>query len=343
MADQPEPSGPDLKLGIPLHDIADGGKLVGHVGGDEVLLVRRGREMFAIGAHCTHYHGPLVDGLVVGDTVRCPWHHACFDLRTGEALRAPALSPVACWSVEQRDGKIFVREKRAQPKPKPRGRPAGAAPEKIVIVGGGAAGFAAAEMLRREQYQGSIVMLSNDDAAPVDRPNLSKDYLAGNAPEDWVPLRPDSFYSENGIDLRLKANVTGIDAAFARGRARRREQGPLRPAAARDRRRAGPPVDPRRRPAARPHAALARRLPGHHRARQDGAPGGRDGRELHRARGRGRAARPRHRGPCGGAGKAADGAHSRPADGRLRALAPRGARRHLPSRGHGRARSTASR
>ena len=81
-----------------------------------------------------------------------------------------------------------------------------------MIVGGGAAGFAAAERLRREQYQGSIVMLSNDDAPPVDRPNLSKDYLAGKAPEDWVPLRPDSFYSENGIDLRLKANVTGIDA-----------------------------------------------------------------------------------------------------------------------------------
>ena len=212
MADQPEPSGPDLKLGFPQHDIADGGKLLGHVDGDDVLLVRRGAEFFAIGAHCTHYHGPLAEGLVVGDTVRCPWHHACFDLRTGEALRAPASSPVACWSVEQRDGKVFVREKRPRPEPKPRGRLAGTAPERIVVVGGGAAGFAAVEMLRREQYQGSIVMLSNDAAPPVDRPNLSKDYLAGNAPEDWVPLRPESFYSENGIDLRLGTSVAGIDA-----------------------------------------------------------------------------------------------------------------------------------
>jgi apoptosis-inducing factor 3 len=211
MADQPEPSVPDLKRGFPQHDIADGGKLLGHVDGDDVLLVRRGAKFFAVGAHCTHYHGPLAEGLIVGDTVRCPWHHACFDLRTGEALRAPASSPVACWSVEQRDGKVFVREKRTQPKPKPRGRPAGAAPEKIVVVGGGAAGFAAVEMLRREQYQGSIVLLSNDDAPPVDRPNLSKDYLAGKAPDDWVPLRPDSFYSENGIDLRLEASVASID------------------------------------------------------------------------------------------------------------------------------------
>ena len=208
-----EPSGPDLAEGVALADLADGGKLVGHAGGKLILLVRRGKDVFAVGAQCTHYHGPLAEGLVVGDTVRCPWHHACFDLRTGEALRAPALSPVAYWKVEQRDGKIFVREKLKQPKPEPRGKQAGGAPDRVVIVGGGAAGFAAAEMLRRVHYRGSIVMLSDDDAPPVDRPNLSKDYLAGNAEEDWVPLRPDSFYAENGIDLRLKTKVTAIDVS----------------------------------------------------------------------------------------------------------------------------------
>ena len=209
--DETKPSGPDLTQGIALAELVDGGKLVGHVGDEQVLLVRRGTEVFAIGALCTHYHGPLVDGLVVDDTVRCPWHHACFDLRTGEALRAPALSPIACWFVEQSDGKVFVREKQARSKRKPAATAPRGGPEKIVIVGGGAAGFAAAERLRREQYQGSIVMLSNDAAAPVDRPNLSKDYLAGKAPEDWVPLRSDSFYSKNGIDLRLQTNVIGID------------------------------------------------------------------------------------------------------------------------------------
>src|SRR5208282_811644 len=86
-------------------------------------------------------------------------------------------------------------------------------PNKIVIVGGGAAGFAAAEMLRRRQFEGEIVMLSSDDAPPVDRPNLSKDTLAGSAPEDWVPLRAESFYADNAIDLRLGATVAGIDAA----------------------------------------------------------------------------------------------------------------------------------
>lgn len=209
--DQAMVTGPDLAGGVAAEELSDGGKLVGHVGDDPVLLVRRGADVFAVGAVCTHYNGPLGDGLVVGDTIRCPWHHACFDLRTGEAVAAPALSPIACWSVEQKDGKIFVRDKRAQTHPALRSVPKGGAPEKIVIVGGGAAGFAAAEMLRRVGYQGSIVMLSADDAPPVDRPNLSKDYLAGTAQEDWVPLRSDRFYSKNRIELRLGANVTGID------------------------------------------------------------------------------------------------------------------------------------
>ena len=189
------------------------GKLVGHVGNEEVLLVRSGSELFAVGAHCSHYHAPLADGIVVGQSVRCPWHHACFDLRSGEAVRAPALSPLDCWTVEQRDGRIFVKEKREQAKPqaKTQAKTIANAPEKIVIVGGGAAGFAAAEMLRRRGFGGGIVMLSHDDGPPVDRPNLSKDYLAGSAPEDWLPLRSDDFYAENGIELRLNTDVIGID------------------------------------------------------------------------------------------------------------------------------------
>ncbi|HEV8016210.1 MAG TPA: FAD-dependent oxidoreductase [Stellaceae bacterium] len=210
---QSTPAGPDLTVGVAAGDLADGHLLAGHVGEDSVLLARRGDEFFALGAVCSHYGGPLAEGVMVEDTVRCPWHHACFSLWTGEALHAPALSAVACWSIERRDGKIFVRDKKETPAPKPTVKtvPAAGTPGKIVIVGGGAAGFAAAEKLRREQYRGSIVMLSDDDASPVDRPNLSKDYLAGTASEDWVPLRPIDFYAENDIDLRLRANVTGIE------------------------------------------------------------------------------------------------------------------------------------
>src|SRR5271170_2979986 len=203
-----EPPGPDLAKGIAASDLPDGGKLLGHVGEEQVLLARRGAEIFAIGAVCTHYSGPLAEGLIVDDTIRCPWHHACFSLRTGEALHAPAFSPVDSWLVDQSDGKIIVREKRAlAPAPARRS----GEPGRIMIVGGGAAGFAAAEMLRRRKCEGQIVMLSADDSPPVDRPNLSKDYLAGSAPEDWLPLRPDNFYADNGIELRLGCDVAGID------------------------------------------------------------------------------------------------------------------------------------
>src|SRR5450631_3227235 len=202
------PAGPDLSKGVTLTEFS-GATLLGHVGDEDVLLVRSGPEIFGIDAHCSHYHGPLAEGLVTGESIRCPWHHACFDLRTGEAVLAPALSPLAVWKVEHEASRIFVRQKLEQPKP--RIKRAVDAPDRIVIVGGGAAGFAAAEMLRRQEYRGSVVMLSSDTAPPVDRPNLSKDYLAGSAPEDWLPLRPDGFYAEADIDLRLNVEVTSID------------------------------------------------------------------------------------------------------------------------------------
>ncbi len=207
--EKPELKGPDLTQGVALDTLADGAMLLGHAQGEPVLLARRGAEVFAIGAVCTHYSGPLDQGLMVGDTVRCPWHHACFSLRTGEMLRAPALNNVDCWHVEQRDGKAFVREKVLLPaRPTP-----ASAPRAVVIVGGGAAGNAAAEMLRRQGFDGSLTMLSADADVPCDRPNLSKDYLAGTAPEEYVPLRSLDFYREHRIDLRLNMRVSQIDTA----------------------------------------------------------------------------------------------------------------------------------
>ena len=198
----------DLTAGIPADSIPEASSVTGKVGKSDVLLVRSGGRFFAVGAKCTHYQGALGDGLVVDDTVRCPLHHACFSLATGEALRAPALDPLKCWKVEQRDGKVFVRERAEAPAP----AQASAGPSSVVIVGGGAAGHAAAEMLRRLGYEQPITIVSADRDVPVDRPNLSKDYLAGEAKEEWIPLWPQESYAEHRIDLRLNARAVSIDA-----------------------------------------------------------------------------------------------------------------------------------
>ncbi|MEK9278717.1 MULTISPECIES: FAD-dependent oxidoreductase [unclassified Bradyrhizobium] len=209
MTEEKKPSGPDLTQGVLPTDFKDG-KLLGHVGEEDVLLVQVGAEVFAIEPACSHYHGPLAEGLVVGDTIRCPWHHACFSLRTGEATRPPALNTLAVWEVTRDQDRILMQRKRAVPQPSAPHR-AAPTPDRFVIIGGGAAGFAAAEILRREGFAGGITMLSHDGAMPVDRPNLSKDYLAGNAPEDWLPLRPEDYYQDAGIDLRLNTAVAAID------------------------------------------------------------------------------------------------------------------------------------
>jgi apoptosis-inducing factor 3 len=209
------PTGPDLTQGIDAAALAPGATLVGHAKGDPVLLARIDDDYFAIAATCTHYGGPLGEGVIDGDTVRCPWHHACFSLRTGEALRAPALSPVACWQVERRDGRIVVGDKLERD-------PLAAVtrfttkrdewPRDVVIVGAGAAGTAAAEMLRRCGFDGRIAVVDQEPDSPYDRPNLSKDYLAGNAPDEWIPIRPASTYAEHGIEL-VRARALQIDVA----------------------------------------------------------------------------------------------------------------------------------
>lgn len=207
MGQEQKLSGPDLTQGVSVSQVEEGSMLVGHAHGKPVLLTRRGSEVFSLGATCTHYGGPLGEGLVVGETVRCPWHHACFSLRTGEALGAPALNPVECFEVSEREGKLFVLGAR----PRPESKAPLDAPSSIVIVGGGAAGNAAAEALRDAGYAGKVTMVSADDSIPYDRPNLSKDYLAGTAPEEWIPLRSEDFYAEKNIELLLRTRVTDLD------------------------------------------------------------------------------------------------------------------------------------
>jgi apoptosis-inducing factor 3 len=198
-------SGPDLEQqGVPDAELREGVPVLGHAGGEAVVLVRDGGRVHAVGATCTHYSGPLAEGRVFDGAIHCPWHHACFDLKTGRAS-GPALSPIACFDVKLENGTIRVGAKRTPAAPEVKG------PASVVIIGGGAAGVACAEALREEGYSGPIWIVAGEGSDPVDRPNLSKDYLAGNAPEEWVFLRSADALAERKITF-VRDQATAIDA-----------------------------------------------------------------------------------------------------------------------------------
>ncbi|HEX7615980.1 MAG TPA: FAD-dependent oxidoreductase [Thermoanaerobaculia bacterium] len=206
--DAGEVEGPDFGEGVPGEELAEGVPLLGHAGGEAVVLVRKGAGFFAVGATCTHYSTPLAGGIVTDGTLRCPLHHACFDLSTGEALRAPAFAPVACYRVEVSDGRVRIGARNAMPAARDRSQ---TAPASVVIVGAGAAAYAAADTLRREGFRGTVTLLGAEETGPVDRPNLSKEYLTGEAPEEWMPLPMPA-----GVEVRTGARVAGIDVAGRR-------------------------------------------------------------------------------------------------------------------------------
>ena len=206
--DKGELQGPDFGIGVPSADLREGVPLLGHAGGEAVVLVRSGADFFAVGATCTHYSTSLAGGLVADGTLRCPLHHACFDLSTGEALRAPAFARVACYDVEVRDGRVRVGGRKPEPAVRAR---AAERPASIVIVGAGAAAYAAADTLLREGFRGTIRLLGAEDTGPVDRPNLSKEYLTGDAPEEWMPLAIPA-----GLEVQTGTRVVGIDVAGRR-------------------------------------------------------------------------------------------------------------------------------
>ncbi len=197
MAENKELSGPDLKSGVEFGKLTENEPFLGHYEGDAVILVRQGDQVFAVAGTCTHYSGPLAEGLLVGNTIRCPWHHARFDIRTGEAEAAPALNPLSCFQVRRDGSTVAITGKREVNfhVPFPQN------PSSVVIIGGGAAGAACADMLRTKGYPGPVTLVADEQPGPVDRPNLSKDYLAGSAPEEWIPLRTPDYYQSIHVDL----------------------------------------------------------------------------------------------------------------------------------------------
>ena len=199
-----------------LSEINDGGLREVQVGSTPVLLARVEGNCYALAAHCTHYGAPLAEGYLSGDRIVCPWHHACFNARTGGLEEPPALDSLASYPIRIEGDDIFVdlpSELEDRRTPVMTSPDLNADNRVFVIIGGGAAGYMAAQTLREDGFRGRILMITPEDRLPYDRPNLSKDYLQGSAEPEWMPLRPNDFYDRYGIEVLRGQRVRQISAA----------------------------------------------------------------------------------------------------------------------------------
>jgi len=182
--------------------------------GRTILLIRIGDDYRAFGGSCPHYGAPLTDGAHSGERIVCPWHHATFDIKSGDKLEPPAFDHLPTYSVSKKGDDVVVEIPESASGTRPSARTtknSGADGRTFVIVGAGAAGYAAADALRQNKYQGRIVMITREKDPPYDRPNLSKGFLSGEYGDDSMPLRSKSFYDEADIELLLDTTVTKVD------------------------------------------------------------------------------------------------------------------------------------
>ena len=197
-------------------DLKDGEMKAFDVGETKVLLARVNGNVHAVGATCPHYGAPLAEGALCGERIICPWHHASFDVKSGDLLEPPALDALPRYEVRIEGERVIV----ALPdEPVDRRAPLMARHDArqdertFVILGGGAAGYMAAQTLREDGFQGRVLMITREDRLPYDRPNLSKDYLQGHAEPEWMPLRPDEFFTDYDIEVMRGKDASRIDAA----------------------------------------------------------------------------------------------------------------------------------
>ena len=186
------------------------------IGETRILLARVGDRFHAVSATCPHYGAPLAEGVLCGTRIVCPWHHAVFNVVNGDLEEPPALDALVSFDVRVECDQVLV----SVPELSQDRRTAATVtrdlvsdPRQFVIIGAGAAGYAAAQTLREEGFGGKVVMITREDRAPYDRPNLSKDYLHGHAEPQWMPLRSEEFFRAHDIQLMLNREVTRVNAS----------------------------------------------------------------------------------------------------------------------------------
>ncbi|XP_077422973.1 apoptosis inducing factor mitochondria associated 4 isoform X2 [Vanacampus margaritifer] len=223
--DQGEDSEAVTELVCQEADLRDGQMKVVSVADQNVLLVRTEGRYNAIGSQCSHYNAPLVKGALVGYRVRCPFHGACFNIKTGDIEEYPGLDSLPCHKVTVRDGKVYVAIRKKTLKQTRRVKEMCSVlpniTHTILLVGGGPAALVCAETLRQNCYQGRIVMVTKDSLPPYDKPKLSK---ALNEDSGNIVLRSSEFFQQYGIEVRTEQEAVNVNT---RGKAVTMKDGSL--------------------------------------------------------------------------------------------------------------------
>uniref|UniRef100_A0A8C6NHS2 Apoptosis inducing factor mitochondria associated 4 n=1 Tax=Nothobranchius furzeri TaxID=105023 RepID=A0A8C6NHS2_NOTFU len=192
----------------------------------KVLLVRIQGQYSAVGSRCSHYSAPLIKGALVGDRVRCPFHGACFNVRTGDIEEYPGLDSIPSYKVNHttfvanclllfkniyiKKVKIVIYYLLQFNYFRIRKRFIGIVSEQTIHKLGtcfGPASLVCAETLRQNCYPGHIVIVTKDSLPPIDKPKLSK---AMNLESSSILLRSGDFYQQYAIEMWMGKEVVSV-------------------------------------------------------------------------------------------------------------------------------------
>ncbi|XP_017288887.1 apoptosis inducing factor mitochondria associated 4 [Kryptolebias marmoratus] len=180
----------------------------------KVLLVRTQGQYSAVGSRCSHYSAPLIKGALVGDRVRCPFHGACFNVKTGDIEEYPGLDCLPSYKVKVENGSVYVTVNKKSLNVTKRVKEMCTvqpdAKHTILLIGGGPASLVCAETLRQNCYQGRVVIVTKDSLPPFDKPKLSK---AMNVESSSILLRSCDFYQQYAIEIWTGKEVTSVSPA----------------------------------------------------------------------------------------------------------------------------------
>ncbi|XP_068271964.1 apoptosis-inducing factor 3-like [Nyctibius grandis] len=193
-------------------DVGDGELWETMVAGYPVLLVRNKKEFRALGSRCPHYGAPLSKGVLRGERLRCPWHGACFNIKTGDIEEYPSLDCLPCFKVTVEDGKVFVTAKKkdleSSLRVKDKSKRCLLNWDTMLLLGGGVAALVCAETLRQEGFTGRIIMATKEKHLPYDKSKLSKQM---NLKAEDMYLRKPEFLDAHGIEVWTEKEAVSVD------------------------------------------------------------------------------------------------------------------------------------